>query len=212
VNKENAKTQVAQASLLQAIDDLKSGKFILVSDDSDRENEADLVMAAQFVTIKHINFMINFGKGLICTPLSSEVAKKLNLPLMIREHEGTLETAFTVSVDASEGTHTGISSQDRALTITKLSDECARPEDFSRPGHIFPLIANDGGVLKRPGHTEATLELLKLAQLKPVGVLCETLNRDGNPIKGDELLTFSKDHDLQIVSIAQLIDYLKVAK
>lgn len=194
------------------MEELKLGRFILVCDDVTRENEADLIMAAEFVTKEHVNFMINFGKGLICTPVSSEVAEHLNLPLMIKEHIGTLETAFTVSVDAIEGTHTGISSNDRAVTINKLSKIDSKAQDFARPGHVFPLIANPGGVLIRPGHTEATIDLLKLSKLRPVGVLCETLNENGEPLIGDELRTFARKNKLCLLSIVELVDYLKVAK
>ncbi len=206
------KNSHSKATILKAIEELKAGKFILVCDDATRENEADLIMAAQFVSADHVNFMINFGKGLICTPLSVEVATRLKLPLMVQEHEGTLETAFTVSVDAIFGTHTGISSRDRATTIKKLSDDDSGPLDFARPGHVFPLIANPGGVLVRPGHTEATIDLLKLSGLKSIGVLCETLNSHGEPLVGDELKKFSTTHNLTLISIVDLVDYLKVAK
>lgn len=200
------------SKVLEALEDLKSGRFILVCDDETRENEADLIMAAEFVTNEHVNFMINHGRGLICTPMSKNIALQLDLPLMIKEHLGTLETAFTVSVDVIQGTHTGISSKDRALTIKKLSDHTSLPIDFARPGHVFPLIANSEGVLKRPGHTEATVDLLNLAKLRPVGVLCETLNESGEPLKGQELLDYAKKHDLILLSIVELIDYLKLSK
>lgn len=200
------------SKVLEALEDLKLGRFILVCDDETRENEADLIMAAEFVTKEHVNFMINHGRGLICTPMSKNIALQLDLPLMIKEHLGTLETAFTVSVDVIQGTHTGISSKDRALTIKKLSDHTSLPSDFARPGHVFPLIANSEGVLKRPGHTEATIDLLNLAKLRPVGVLCETLNESGEPLKGQELLDYAKKHNLILLSIVELIDYLKLSK
>lgn len=194
-------------SIDQAILALKSGKFILVSDDHSREDEADLIMAAQFVTKEHVNFMINNGRGLICVPLSSETAKRLELPLMVHEHEGTYETAFTISVDVKKGTHTGISSYDRALTISALGSLEASPSDFVRPGHIFPLIAWDEGVLVRPGHTEASVDLMKIAGLNPVAVLCETLSSDGVPLKGQDLIDFSKLFHIPIISIVDLIQY-----
>lgn len=200
------------SKVLEALEVLKSGQFILVCDDETRENEADLIMAAEFVTKEHVNFMINHGRGLICTPMSSAIALQLDLPLMIKEHIGTLETAFTVSVDAIHGTHTGISSADRALTIKKLSDPSSLPSDFARPGHVFPLMANAEGVLKRPGHTEATVDLLKLAKLSQVGVLCETLNESGDPLKGPELTDFAYKHGLILLSIVELQDYLKLSK
>jgi 3,4-dihydroxy 2-butanone 4-phosphate synthase/GTP cyclohydrolase II len=191
----------------KAINELKAGRFILVCDDESREDEADLIMAAQFVTKEHVNFMINNGRGLICVPLSSEIAKRLRLPLMIAEHEGTLETAFTVSVDVVKGTHTGISSQDRALTISALGEPKSLPEDFVRPGHVFPLIAWEEGVLVRAGHTEASVDLMKLAGLNPVAVLCETLSDQGVPLKGKVLTDFSKQFNIPIISITELIEY-----
>jgi len=191
----------------QAILELKAGKFILVCDDQSREDEADLIMAAQFVTKEHVNFMINNGRGLICVPLSNETAKKLNLPLMVHEHVGTYETAFTVSVDVKVGTHTGISSNDRALTISALGSSQSVASDFVRPGHVFPLIAWDEGVLVRPGHTEASVDLMKLAGLNPVAVLCETLSSEGVPLKGVELEAFAAQFNIPIISIVDLIEY-----
>lgn len=197
------------SSISEAIAELKNGRFVLVSDDESRENEADLLMAAEFVTSVHINFLINHARGLICAPLTNQIAKKLNLPLMITEHQGTTETAFTVSVDAKEGTHTGISSADRATTLKLLAEKSARPSDFVRPGHIFPLIAWDEGVLVRAGHTEAAVDLLKLAKLTPVAVLCETLNEEGIALKGEELALFSQKFNIPIITISNLIKYKK---
>lgn len=194
-------------SIEKAIQELKAGRFILVCDDESREDEADLIMAAQFVTKEHVNFMINNGRGLICVPLSLETAKRLKLPLMIADHEGSLETAFTVSVDVKKGTHTGISSQDRALTINALGDPQSLPEDFIRPGHVFPLIAWEEGVLVRAGHTEASVDLMKLAGLNPVAVLCETLSDQGVPLKGKILTDFAKEFNIPILSITELIEY-----
>jgi 3,4-dihydroxy 2-butanone 4-phosphate synthase/GTP cyclohydrolase II len=191
----------------QAILTLIAGKFILVCDDKSREDEADLIMAAQFVTKEHVNFMINNGRGLICVPLSNTIAKKLNLPLMVHEHEGTYETAFTISVDVKAGTHTGISSNDRALTISALGNVNSKAEDFVRPGHIFPLIAWDEGVLVRAGHTEASVDLMKLAGLNQAAVLCETLSNEGIPLKGAELEAFATQFNIPIISIVDLIQY-----
>ena len=188
------------ASIQFVISELRAGRFVLVCDDESREDEADLIMAAELVTKEHVNFMINHGRGLICTPMSSAVAKKLELPLMIKEHEGSFETAFTVSADVIHGTHTGISSNDRALTINALSNPRANPSDFTRPGHIFPLIAWEEGVLVRPGHTEASVDLMKLAGLNPV-------SSDGVPLKGEELKAFAKSFNIPIISIVELIDY-----
>ena len=190
-----------------ALAELKLGKFILVCDDETREDEADLIMAAQFVTTENVNFMINNGRGLICVPLSNSVAKKLNLPLMVQDHAGTYETAFTVSVDVKKGASTGISSHDRALTIKALGSAESSPDDFVRPGHIFPLIAWEEGVLVRAGHTEAAVDFMKLAGLNPVAVLCETLSADGIPLKGDLLKEFAEHFHIPIVSIRELIEY-----
>lgn len=195
------------SSITKALEELKNGRFVLVSDEVSRENEADLLMAAEFVTSEHINFLINHARGLICAPLTKEIAKNLELPLMVAEHHGTKETAFTVSVDAKIGTHTGISSADRATTLKLLSKKSASPSDFVRPGHVFPLIAWDEGVLIRPGHTEAAVDLLKLASLNPVAVLCETLNEDGVALKGKELFDFSLRFNIPLIAITDLIKF-----
>lgn len=190
------------------IKDLKAGQFVLVTDSHERENEADLLMAAEFISKEKINFLINHARGLITNPISHEIAKNLNLPLMIKENTGTMHTAFTVSIDLIEGTHTGISSTDRAMTMKRLSETNAKSTDFERPGHVFPLIAHGGGVNLRPGHTEAAIDLLKLSNLNQVAVLCETLNIEGNALVGDELLNFSKTHNIKIISIDQIKQYL----
>lgn len=195
------------AKIQSALSEIKAAKFVLVCDDESREDEADLIMAAELVTKDHVNFMINNGRGLICTPMSKSRAQELSLPLMIKEHDGTFETAFTVSVDVILGTKTGISSHDRALTINALANPTARPEDFVRPGHIFPLMAWDEGVLIRPGHTEASVDLMKLAGLSPVAVLCETLSEEGVPLKGEELKAFAQKFNIPIISIVELIEY-----
>lgn len=197
------------ANIEAVLKDLKAGHLVLVTDDNDREDEADLLMAAQFITVEKINFFFNHGRGLITNPISSIIAKKLKLPLMVPENAQTMLTAFTVSIDAIAGIHSGISSADRSITIKKLSDPGAVAVDFVRPGHVFPLIAHDGGVLKRPGHTEAAIELLKLAQLNEVAVLCETLNNEGNALKGEELLVFAELYKIKIISINEIQQYLK---
>ena len=194
-------------SLKIALSELQAGRFILVCDDIDREDEADLIMAARFVDSSHVNFMINHGRGLICTPMSSIKAQSLKLPLMITENVGTFEVAFTISVDAKVGTGSGISSKDRARTISLLSSESASASDFVSPGHVFPLIAQADGVLIRAGHTEASVDLMGLAGLKEVAVLCETLNSEGEPLKGAELTAFSKKWNIPVISIKELIDY-----
>ncbi|MFA6238482.1 MAG: 3,4-dihydroxy-2-butanone-4-phosphate synthase [Bacteriovorax sp.] len=200
------------AKIEAVLADLKAGHLVLVTDHCDREDEADLLMAAEFVTVEKINFFLNHARGLITNPVSPGIAKKLDLPLMVPENAGTLMTAFTVSIDALEGTHTGISSKDRCLTIKKLSDSKTVASDFERPGHVFPLIAHAGGVHKRAGHTEAAIELLKLACLKEVAVLCETLNSEGNALKGEELQAFADLFKIKIISIDEIKDYLKLFK
>lgn len=198
-----------KANIDAALADLKAGHLVLVTDDSERENEADLLLAAQFITVDKVNFFFNHARGLITNPISSEIAKKLDLPLMVPANMGSLMTGFTVSIDAVSGIHSGISSADRMTTIKKLSDPFARPSDFQRPGHVFPLIAHDGGVFARAGHTEAAIELMKLAGLHPVAVLCETLNTEGNALKGDELMAFAKFYRIKIVAINEIQQYLK---
>jgi 3,4-dihydroxy 2-butanone 4-phosphate synthase/GTP cyclohydrolase II len=188
--------------------DLKAGHLVLVTDHYDRENEADLLLAAEFITTEKINFFFNHARGLITNPISSAISKKLNLPLMVPEHAGTMQKAFTVSIDAIIGTHTGISSTDRAITIKKLSDPKALATDFERPGHVFPLIAHDLGVQGRAGHTEAAIDLMKLAGLNQVAVLCETLNSEGNTLKGEELSEFAKRYKIKIISIDEIRTYL----
>lgn len=196
------------ANIEAILKDLKAGHLVLVTDDHDREDEADLLLAAEFITVEKLNFFLNHARGLITNPISSKISKKLNLPLMVPENAGTMMTAFTVSIDAIAGTHTGISSTDRMTTIKKLSDSNTLASDFERPGHVFPLIAHDGGVLARAGHTEAAIDLMKLAGLNEVAVLCETLNSDGNALKGEELLEFAKTFKIKIISIAELKGYL----
>jgi len=197
-------------TLKTAISALQSKRFVLVCDAKDREDEADLIMAAQFVDSSHVNFMINHGRGLICVPLTKQKAKELSLDLMVKKNDGTMEVAFTVSVDAKVGTHTGISSKDRARTISLLSEDNAKETDFITPGHVFPLIAHPGGVLSRPGHTEAAVELVNLAGLKPVAVLCETLNCEGEPLKGDALLKFAHEWKIPVISIEEIIEHKKL--
>lgn len=196
-------------TLKKAVAALQAGKFVLVCDAKDREDEADLITAAQFVDSSHVNFMINHGRGLICVPLTKQKAKELNLDLMVKKNEGTMEVAFTVSVDAKVGTHTGISSKDRARTISLLSESNSRESDFVTPGHVFPLIAHPGGVLSRPGHTEAAVELVTLAGLNPIAVLCETLNAEGEPLKGKSLMDFAQTWNIPVISIEEIIEFKK---
>lgn len=192
----------------EAIEDIREGKIVVVIDDEDRENEGDLLMAAEKVTPEDINFMATYGKGLICMPLTEEYLKKLNIPQMVKDNTDNHETAFTVSIDHVDTT-TGISAYERALTIQKVLEKEAVANDFRRPGHIFPLKARKGGVLVRNGHTEAAVDLARLAGLKPGGVICEIMSKDGTMARTDELIEFSKIHNLKIITIKDLVEYRK---
>ncbi len=191
----------------EVIEKIKNGGMVIVVDDEDRENEGDLVMAGEKVTPDAINFMARFGRGLICVPLLSERLQELELRPMVQDSSDRLDTAFTVSVDCKNGVTTGISAHDRALTIKALISSETKPEDLARPGHIFPLTAKDGGVLRRAGHTEAAVDLARLSGLYPAGVICEIMNDDGTMARLPELLEFSKKFNLPICAIADLIEY-----
>ncbi len=190
----------------EAIEDIKQGKIIVVVDDEDRENEGDLLMAAEKVTPEAVNFMTKYGRGLVCMPIDGFRLKELDIPQMVEHNTDEFGTAFTVSIDAVE-TATGISAHERALTVQKVLDPDAKPSDFKRPGHIFPLEAKKGGVLRRTGHTEAAVDLAKLAGLYPAGVICEVMDEDGTMARVPELMEFVKKHNLKIVTIADLIAY-----
>lgn len=190
----------------EAIEDIKNGKMIVVVDDEDRENEGDLLMGAEKATPEAINFMAKFGRGLICAPMSKERLNELDIHSMVSNNTDPKETAFTVSVDATSTT-TGISAKERAMTILKLVDDKASSKDFTRPGHIFPLVAKKGGVLKRAGHTEAAVDIAKLAGLYPAGVICEIMNEDGTMARVPELVEYTKKHNLKLITIADLIAY-----
>lgn len=192
----------------EALEDLRNGKIIVVSDDEDRENEGDLICAAEFATTENINFMATYAKGLICMPMSKEITNKLNLNQMVTKNTDNHETAFTVSIDHVETT-TGISAVERSITALKVIDENAKPEDFRRPGHMFPLLAKEGGVLVRMGHTEATVDLMRLAGLKECGLCCEIMRDDGDMMRRDDLIDFAKKHNLKIITVSDLIDYRK---
>jgi GTP cyclohydrolase II/3,4-dihydroxy-2-butanone 4-phosphate synthase len=189
-----------------AIEDIKNGKMVIVVDDEDRENEGDLVMAAEKVRGEDINFMIKYGRGLVCVPMSDKRLKELNIGKMVSENTDNRETAFTVSVD-HKSCKTGISAYERALTIRMLIDDNSKPDDFTKPGHVFPLEAKEGGVLVRAGHTEAAYDLSRLAGLKGAGVICEIIKDDGKMARLPELMEFSKMFNLKIISIADLIEY-----
>lgn len=191
----------------EIIDEIRSGRMVVLVDEEDRENEGDLVLAAQFVTPEHINFMAKHGRGLICLTLTEERCHQLNLPLMVRENGSGLGTNFTISIEAASGVTTGISAADRARTIQAAVAKNAKPEDIVSPGHIFPLMAQNGGVLARAGHTEAGCDLAALAALAPTGVICEILKDDGSMARLPDLIEFAEQHQLKIGTIADLIHY-----
>lgn len=195
------------ASVEEIIKDIKKGKFIIVVDDDDRENEGDLIIAAEKCAADHINFLARHARGLICVPITGERAAGLDLPLMVTENTEKHETAFTISVDAKHGTTTGISAQERAVTVQVIIDPKTRPEDLSRPGHMFPLIAKEGGVLTRAGHTETAVDLARMAGLNPAAVICEVMNDDGSMARMPQLEEFASTHNLKIFQIKDLIDY-----
>lgn len=193
----------------EALEDLKIGKPVVVVDDEDRENEGDLVLPAQVATYEWLNFIINQARGLMCVPVSVEVAQRLQLDPMTARNTDHHGTAFTISVDAAEGTTTGISTGDRLKTVLDLADPTKKAEDFLRPGHMFPLIAKKGGVLERRGHTEAAVDLAKLCGFEPVGVIMEILKQDGTMARRDDLFEFCEEHDLKIITVDELILYRK---
>ncbi|MDY6786713.1 MAG: bifunctional 3,4-dihydroxy-2-butanone-4-phosphate synthase/GTP cyclohydrolase II [candidate division WOR-3 bacterium] len=194
-------------SIKDAVEDIKNGKIVIVVDDEDRENEGDFIMAAEMVTPEAINFMAKEGRGLICVAMTEEQLERLDIEPMVKENTALHGTKFTVSVDASSDIKTGISAFDRAKTIEVLIDDKSKPADLARPGHIFPLIAQKGGVLKRAGHTEAVVDLAKAAGLKPAGVLCEIMDEDGSMARVPSLKKIAKKHGLKIITIKDLIEY-----
>ena len=190
-----------------AIEAVKAGRLIIIVDDEDRENEGDLMVAAEKVTPDIINFMAKYGRGLICLPLTKQRLKELDLPLMVADNTARFQTAFTVSIDAKEGATTGISVHDRSRTVLTAIDPKTRPSDLARPGHIFPLQAKDGGVLERAGQTEASVDITRMAGLKSFGVICEIMNEDGTMARMPQLENFSQKHNIPIMTIADLIKY-----
>ncbi len=195
------------AAINEAIKDIKAGKFVIVVDDEDRENEGDLVMAAEKVTAGDINFMAKHGRGLICVPVTGERLDELKIPMMVSDNTSRFTTAFTVSVEAKHGTSTGISAADRARTVQAMVDPETKPEDLLMPGHMFPLRAKEGGVLVRAGQTEAAVDLARLAGLKPAGVLCEIMNEDGTMARLPQLEVIARKFSLKIISVADIIAY-----
>ena len=190
-----------------AIEDIKVGRMIIIVDDEDRENEGDLTMAAEMVTPEAVNFMATHGRGLICVPMMGERLEELSLPLMVQQNTAPLSTAFTVSVDALNGTTTGISAHDRSITIKALVEDGTKPENLGRPGHIFPLRYVEGGVLKRTGQTEASVDICRIAGLKEAAIICEIMADDGQMARMPALEDFASNHDLKIISVADLITY-----
>lgn len=192
----------------QALEELKRGKIILVTDDEDRENEGDFICAAEFATTENLNFMATYGKGLICMPMSKEICEKLKLPQMVTDNTDNHETAFTVSIDYA-GTTTGISAEERGMTARHCISEDAKPEDFRRPGHMFPLLAKKNGVLERDGHTEATVDLMRLAGLKECGLCCEIMREDGTMMRTTELMELAEKWNICFITIAAIQEYRK---
>mgnify|MGYP000580857539 CR=1 FL=1 len=192
-----------------AIEAIRLGQMVIVVDDEDRENEGDLIMAAEAITAEAVNFMATHGRGLICCPITAARAKELELSYMVSSNTCPFETAFTISVDAKYDTTTGISAHERALTIKRLSDPAYDADAFMSPGHMFPLIAKDGGVRERRGQTEASIDLAKLGGFEPAGVICEIMNDDGSMARLPDLVEYAKKHNLYIISIEQMVQYLE---
>ncbi len=198
---------MAISSIQEAIEDIRNGRMVILVDDEDRENEGDLCMAAQFVTPEAINFMARYGRGLVCLTINEELAARLHLRPMVQENKARFQTAFTVSIEARNGVSTGISAADRATTIQAAVNPAAKAEDLVSPGHVFPIIARKGGVLVRTGQTEGSVDLCRLADLTPSGVICEIMKDDGTMARMADLEIFAETHNLKIVTIADLIDY-----
>lgn len=207
LEKPNDATRSPFSTIEEVIGDLRAGKMIILVDDEDRENEGDFVIAGEFVTADHITLMTRQASGIITVPMSEERLRELHLELMVRENSESMKTAFTIPVDAAEGTTTGSSAQDRVVTVHKLADPKAVASDFNRPGHIGPLMARRGGVLKRPGHTEAAVDLMRLAGLQPVGVICEIMGDNGEMARVQELIEMAQRFDMKLATIADLIQY-----
>ncbi len=194
-------------SIEEAVEDFRNGKFVIVVDDEDRENEGDLICAAEMITPEMVNFMLKNARGVLCVPITISRCEELNLPKQVNENTSMLGTPFTVTVDKLEGCTTGVSADDRAATIRALADSASKPETFGRPGHINPLYAQDNGVLKRSGHTEAAIDLCRMAGLYPAGALMEIMNDDGTMARMPQLIPFAKKHGLKIISIKDMIAY-----
>ena len=208
MNKKENGNEFQFSTIEEAIEDLRRGRLILCTDDPDRENEGDFICAGQYATTENINFMAVHGKGLICMPVGEEVTRRLNLTQMVTDNTDNHETAFTISIDHADTT-TGISAEERGFTTRKVADPGSKASDFRRPGHNFPLLARPGGVLERNGHTEATIDLMRLAGLEPVGICCEIMDEDGTMMRTPKLKEFAKKHGLHIITVQSLIEYRK---
>jgi len=204
---ENNNSEFKFNTIKEAVEDIKNGKMIIVVDDPDRENEGDIIMAAELVKPEHVNFITKEARGILCLPIIRDKAEELGFNLMVQNNTSLHRTPFAVSIDYRHGTTTGVSASDRAITINKSVDEKATANDFAKPGHIFPLIARRGGVLKRAGHTEAVIDLVKLAGLKPAGILCEITDEDGTMARLPSLMKMAEKFDMKIITIADLIEY-----
>jgi 3,4-dihydroxy 2-butanone 4-phosphate synthase/GTP cyclohydrolase II len=207
LEKPEAEKKMGVVKIEEALEDLRQGKMIILVDDEDRENEGDLTIAAEKVTPEAINFMAKYGRGLICLALSSDIVERLRLPLMVYDNRSPFNTAFTVSIEARHGVSTGISAADRAHTVRTAVADDAKPEDLIQPGHVFPLRARRGGVLFRTGQTEGSVDLARLARLKPAAVICEIMNDDGTMARMADLEKFSVKHQMKITSVADIIAY-----
>ncbi|KAF2328027.1 3,4-dihydroxy-2-butanone-4-phosphate synthase [Flavobacterium ginsenosidimutans] len=195
-----------------ALEQLKSGKGVLVTDDENRENEGDLIFSAQYMNVQDMALMIRECSGIVCLCLTNEKADKLELPYMVKENTSSFQTPFTITIEAKNGVTTGVSAKDRITTIKTAIATNAKPEDLAKPGHIFPLRANNNGVLGRNGHTEGSIDLMKLAGLQPEAVLCELMNEDGSMAKLDKIISFAQEHDLVVLSIEDIIYYRKFVR
>ncbi|MCB0284269.1 MAG: bifunctional 3,4-dihydroxy-2-butanone-4-phosphate synthase/GTP cyclohydrolase II [Calditrichae bacterium] len=204
------KKQSEFASISEALEDIRNGKMVVVVDDADRENEGDIIMASEKVLPEHVNFITREARGMLCVAITEPRASELKLDYMVNQNTALYQTPFTVTVDYTHGTTTGISAYDRASTIRAIVDPKVSAEDFARPGHLFPLIAKKGGVLRRAGHTEAAVDLARLAGLQPSGILCEIMDEDGSMARVDQLRTFCHKHDLKLISISDLIEYRRL--
>ncbi|MGM3172875.1 3,4-dihydroxy-2-butanone-4-phosphate synthase [Dickeya lacustris] len=191
----------------RALDALRQGRGVMVLDDEDRENEGDMIFAAETMTVEQMALTIRHGSGIVCLCITEERRQKLELPMMVENNSSHYQTAFTVTIEAAEGVTTGVSASDRLTTVRAAIADGARPSDLNRPGHVFPLRAQPGGVLVRGGHTEATVDLMRLAGFKPFGVLCELTNDDGSMARAPEVITFAKQHDMPVLTIEDLVAY-----